>query len=62
MPTHIKLILSAIVLAVAALVGWWQQGLGETASGYVVWALGLFMIVALWLFPETKRRAQKDNG
>ncbi len=54
MPTHIKLLLSAVVIAAAAALGWWQLGIGQTVPGYVVWGLGAFMIVALWLFPEAK--------
>ncbi len=61
MPTHIKLILSAIVVAVAGLAGWWQLGLGQQGPGYVAFALGAFMIFAIWLFPEAKGKKQKGE-
>ncbi|SMF53705.1 hypothetical protein SAMN06265365_11851 [Tistlia consotensis] len=61
MPTHIKLILSAIVVLVAAFAGWWQLGLGHQGPGYVAWGLGAFMIFALWVFPEAKGQKQKGE-
>jgi hypothetical protein len=61
MPTNIKLILSAVVVAVAALAGWWQLSIGQSVPGYVVWGLGAFMIFALWIFPETKGKKQKGE-
>ncbi|MGP1254527.1 MAG: hypothetical protein ACTS10_08960 [Kiloniellales bacterium] len=61
MPTHIKLLLSAIVIAAAAALGWWQLDIDQTVPGYVVWGLGAFMIVALWLFPEAKGEKQKGE-
>ena len=60
MPTPIKLILSAIVAAVALAAGLWQQNIGQSLAGIVVFALGLFMILAIWLFPETK--SDKHTG
>ncbi|MEX2629254.1 MAG: hypothetical protein WD341_04885 [Tistlia sp.] len=61
MPTHIKLILSLVVLAVAAYVGWWQHGLGHQGPAWVAVGLGLFMVFALWVFPETKGDKQKGE-
>lgn len=61
MPTPIKLTLSVIVLAVALAVGWWQIDIGQRMPGYVAIGLGLFMIVALWLFPEAKGKKQKGE-
>lgn len=48
-------------MIVAAVVGWWQLSIGETAPGYVVWGLGVFMIFALWIFPEAKGKKQKGE-
>lgn len=61
MPTPIKLLLSAIVVAVACAVGWWQVDIGQRTPGYVALGLGAFMIVALWLFPEAKGKKQKGE-
>lgn len=55
MPNYLKAILSAIIVVVAGLFAWWQHGLGQPATPWVSLGLGLFMILAIWLFPEAKR-------
>jgi hypothetical protein len=56
MPNHIKLILSLIVLAVAAAGYAFQAALGQEGPKYAVAFLGIFMVVAMWVFPEVQRR------
>lgn len=56
MPNHIKVILSLVVLAVAAAGYVFQSSLGLTGPKYAVAFLGLFMVVAMWMFPEVQRR------
>ena len=55
MPVKIKLGLSLVTIVVAAIVAWYQHLLGHDRIQYVVAFLGLFMIFAMWLFPEVKR-------
>jgi uncharacterized membrane protein YfcA len=55
MPVKIKLGLSLLVVLVAAVAAWYQHTLGHDRIQYVVAFLGLFMIFAMWLFPEVKR-------
>ena len=55
MPVKIKLGLSLIVVLVAAIADYYQHTLGHDRIQYVVVFLGLFMIFAMWLFPEVKR-------
>jgi hypothetical protein len=55
MPVKIKLGLSLLVVLVTALAAYYQHTLGHDRLQYVVTFLGLFMIFAMWLFPEVKR-------
>ena len=55
MPVKIKLGLSLVVILVAAIAAYYQHLLGHERIQYVVAFLGLFMIFAMWLFPEVKR-------
>jgi len=55
MPVKIKLGLSLVTILVAAIAAWYQHRLGHDHIQYVVAFLGLFMIFAMWLFPEVKR-------
>jgi hypothetical protein len=55
MPVKIKLGLSLLVVLVAAIASYFQHMLGHDRIQYVVAFLGLFMIFAMWLFPEVKR-------
>jgi hypothetical protein len=55
MPVKIKLGLSLLVVLVAAIAAYYQYVLGHDRIQYVVAFLGVFMIFAMWLFPEVKR-------
>jgi hypothetical protein len=55
MPVKIKLGLSLLTVLVAAIAYYHQHMLGHDRIQYVVAFLGLFMIFAMWLFPEVKR-------
>jgi hypothetical protein len=54
-PVKIKLALSMLVVLVTAIAVYFQHVLGHDRTQYVVAFLGLFMIFAMWLFPEVKR-------
>jgi membrane protein YdbS with pleckstrin-like domain len=55
MPVRIKLCLSLLGVVVAAIAVYYQHVLGHDRIQYLVAFLGLFMIFAMWLFPEVKR-------
>jgi len=55
MPVKIKLGLSLVTILVAAIAAYYQHLLGHGRIQYAVVFLGLFMIFAMWLFPEVKR-------
>jgi membrane protein YdbS with pleckstrin-like domain len=62
MPVKIKLGLSLLVVLVAAMAAYYQHLLGHDRIQYVVAFLGLFMIFAMWLFPEVKREEESAGG
>lgn len=55
MPVKIKLALSLVVIIVAAVAFYMQHTLGHERIQYLVVFLGVFMVFAMWLFPEVKR-------
>ncbi|WP_425993236.1 hypothetical protein [Afipia sp. DC4300-2b1] len=55
MPVKIKLVLSLVVIIVAAVAFYVQHTLGHERVQYLVVFLGVFMVFAMWLFPEVKR-------
>ncbi|HEY0236928.1 MAG TPA: hypothetical protein VGC86_18015 [Afipia sp.] len=55
MPVKIKMGLSVLVLLVAAIASYVQHQLGHNLVQYLVAFLGIFMVFAMWLFPEVKR-------
>ena len=57
MPVPFKILLTILVAIVAVGTHFWQKDIGNMAPAWVALGLGAFMIFALWLFPETKRRS-----
>ena len=56
MPAYLKFIISILV----ALVAWAAYNFG-VKGGVMVPLLAVMMIVAVWLFPETRRLPEKNN-
>jgi len=56
MPSHIKAMLSVVVLIVGALVHFYEKGEGHEQLSWVVAGLAVFMVLAMWIFPETGSR------
>ncbi len=61
MPTNIRAGLSVIVALVSAVVFYFEYQAGSGWLGWLVLALGAFMIYAVWLFPEAKKTKEKDS-
>jgi len=61
MPTHVKILISLIVALVAAAAYVLQDHLGQTGPKYAVVFLGIFMIIAMWLFPEVSRKDVRSS-
>ena len=63
MPAKYKLSLSVVVALVAVAVWWFQGAAGQRVTPWVALGLGLFMIAAMWIFPEAKpRKDAPDRG
>jgi len=61
MPTDVKAVVSAITLIVAGVLAWWSGSPIRPDLANVVIATAIFMVVAMWIFPEAgaKRRQTK---
>lgn len=56
MPPHLKIILSLLVAMVAGIMFYLEMERDAVDVAAVSLGLGALMIIAVWLFPETKRR------
>lgn len=61
MPGYLKLILSILVAVVALIVHRAQAEDGHTFNSWLVVGLAIFMILAVWLFPEPRRQPRKNG-
>lgn len=61
MPNDIKAGVSVLAILVAAAIAWWEFDGGRTTLGWVVAGTGVFMVLAMWIFPEAgvKSRTSK---
>ena len=53
MPVHIKIIVSSLTLAAGIGYYFFEKALGDPQLAYVGCGLSIFMVVAMWVFPET---------
>ena len=56
MPNDVKAIVSIVVMLVAAGLAYWPGS--PIRHGFATWvmATAVFMVVAMWIFPEVNRR------
>lgn len=59
MPSGIKAALSVVVLLAGAGVYWFDMQDGNQQLGWVSIGLAVFMVMAMWIFPESGDR--KEN-
>jgi hypothetical protein len=52
MPTDVKAATSAVALIVAAILAYWGGSPVRPDYGNFVMATAVFMVVAMWIFPE----------
>ena len=60
MPPHIKTILSIVVVAVGIAVLMIERDGPLSYAGWIAFGLSLFMVFALWLFPESSGKKKAD--
>jgi hypothetical protein len=61
MPPHVKIPLSVVVVLVGIAVLWIERGGELPHTGWIAFGLSLFMVFAIWLFPEASAK-KKENG
>ena len=59
MPTHIKIIVSVLTLLCGAAFYYFETQYGQAHVATVGAALSVFMVLAMWIFPEAGDRAKK---
>ena len=59
MPTHIKIIVSVLTLLVGAVFYHFENIYGQATVANVALFLSVFMVLAMWIFPEAGDRAKK---
>jgi len=52
MPNDVKAVVSVVVLIVAAILAYWSGSPIRPEFSTWVLVIGVFMIVAMWIFPE----------
>ena len=53
MPIHIKIFVSVLTTLAGAIYFLIENSYGEPRLAYVGGALAIFMVIAMWVFPET---------
>ncbi len=56
MPVQYKVLVSILALVMAVVVFYFDTRAGAGASRWVALGLGPVMVIAIWLFPETKAK------
>lgn len=62
MPYDIKAGLSVIALLVAAAIAWWEHSGGRADLAWVVGCTGVFMVAAMWIFPEAGVKSRSGKA
>ena len=62
MPTNIKISVSVIVTLVGMGAFVFEQQFGDSIVGVVAILLAVFMILSIWIFPETKGTDNDNRG
>jgi len=61
MPTDVKAVVSGVVLIIAAILAWWHGSPIRPDYAIAVIATALFMVVAMWIFPEAGVKKSKGK-
>ncbi len=59
MPVHIKLMVSALTLVAGGGFYYFEKLYGDSSVALVGGCLAIFMVVAMWVFPETGQKQKR---
>jgi len=59
MPKHIKIIVSVLTLLAGVIFYYFEARYGQSRVATVGAVLSVFMVLAMWIFPEAGDRAKK---
>ena len=59
MPTHIKIFISILTVLLGAVFYYFETEYGQAQVANVGIFLSIFMVLAMWIFPEAGDRAKK---
>lgn len=60
MPIPIKITFSIIILGVAIAGHYFLASLGQDVTPYLALFLGVFSVIAFWIFPEVEDKSKKN--
>ncbi len=61
MPNYIKAALSVVVLIVGSVMHWYEKENCDAHLSWLVAGLAVFMVMAMWIFPETNGSKNKRD-
>ncbi len=61
MPTKVKLLLTAVVALIGGISVWLEATFSQETVAMVIAGLAVFMIVALWMFPEAGAKDDSEE-
>lgn len=61
MPTHIKILVSVLTLLAGTVFYFLESLYGQSHVATVGAALSVFMVLAMWIFPEAGDRAKRKS-
>lgn len=61
MPSHLKLVLSAVILVTCLCLFYYDHTHNGGIEKWVVLALGPLMVISIWIFPEAESKKIKEE-
>ena len=61
MPTNIKVGLSIVALVIGVIMYFWEADQGNIQLSWIVIGLSVFMVFAMWIFPETGQTGEDQK-